>query len=87
MTKSLTSKHLVSAEVVVTRKDGSTGVLQFKNIPLVWQWDVVSREAAELGAILNYLYEEFDFESFSVVHYTSSSSVKEFGAATPVVYW
>ena len=87
MTQERTSKHLVSAEVECTSKDGTRGVLQFKNIPLVWQWDVVSREAAELGAILNYLYTEFDFESFSVVHYTSSSSVKEFGAATPVVYW
>ena len=87
MTQSLTSKHLVSAEVECTRKDGSTGVLQFKNIPLVWRWDVMSREAAELWAILDYVADNFDFESFSVVNYTSSSSVKEFGAATPVVYW
>jgi hypothetical protein len=87
MTKSLTSKHLVSAEVECTRKDGSTGVLQLKNIPLVWRWNVTSREAAELGAVLSYLYTEFDFESFSVINFTSSSAVKDFGAATPVVYW
>ena len=67
------SKHTLDAEVEFTLRDGERRWLYVQDIPCVWQWDVLSREAAELWAVIEYISENFnDYSDFSVVSVTST---------------
>tara|TARA_R110000868_G_scaffold382108_1_gene648609 strand:- start:559 stop:819 length:261 start_codon:yes stop_codon:yes gene_type:complete len=67
------SKHTLDAEVEFTLRDGERHKLYIQEIPCVWQWDVLSREAAELWAVIEYVAENFtDYLDFSVVSVSST---------------
>ena len=68
------SEHTVEATVDVVTKDGQEHTVTIMGIPVVWEWEVMSREAAEFWAILDYISDHFQFASFSVKCYSSSAA-------------
>lgn len=70
------SKHLVDATVDVVTKEGEELTVNINNIPYTWVWEDMTREAAELWAVIDYVANTFDFETFSVVSYTSTKAIE-----------
>jgi len=71
------SKHLVDATVNVITKDGEEHTVNINNIPCTWVWEDITREAAELWAVIDYVADNFDFESFSVVSTVSTKAFEQ----------
>jgi len=70
------STHFLDAVVDVTTIIGEEHQLNIKDIRCVWQWDQMTREAAELWAIIDYVADTFNFATFSVVSYISTSALE-----------
>jgi len=70
------STHLVDATVDVVMRSGEGTTVELHNIRCVWIWDEMSREAAELWSVIDYVANTFDFETFSVVSYTSTKAIE-----------
>ena len=75
MTRS--SFHLVDAQVEVTTQDGERHTVDICGIPSTWDWDYTSREATELGAVIDYVSNNLDFESFHVVCWSSTKARRD----------
>ena len=70
------STHFLDAVVDVTTLIGEEHQLNINGIRCIWQWDQMTREAAELWAIIDYVADTFNFTTFSVVSYTSTSALE-----------
>ena len=68
------SEHVLEATVDVVTKEGQEHTVTVKGIPVTWVWGDISRDAVEMWAVLDYIYDHFQFDSFSVVSYTSSKA-------------
>lgn len=70
------SEHVLEATVDVVTKEGQEHTVTVKGIPVTWVWGDISRDAVEMWAVLDYIYDHFQFESFSVVSISSSAAKK-----------
>lgn len=52
-------------------------VFNVANVPVVWKWDDMSREAAELWAAIDYMAHTVGAEHFSIGSITSSPTKDE----------
>ena len=71
------SFHLVDAKVEVTTHAGERRTLDICGIPTKWKWDVMTRDAAELWAVIDYVSDTFDFENFHVVCWSSTEARRQ----------
>ena len=69
------SKHLVDAEVLITTDDGEEVIVGVRGIPCYWSWEDSTRAAAELWAVIDYVSDNIECATFSVLSYSSSKGV------------
>ena len=66
----------VDVDVEMRFHCGNVGSFRIVNIPCVWQWDEVSRDAACYWAAFDHIGENYNFDWMSIKCW-SSSPVKE----------
>lgn len=69
------SEHTLEATVDITTKDGIESQVTIKGILCTWNHEEMTREAAELWTVIDYVSDNFTFETFSVVSFSGSKAI------------
>ena len=67
---------LIDVDVEMMLHSGNVETFRLGNIPCVWKWDEMSREAAEYWAAFDHIGDNYDFDWMSIKSW-SGSPVKE----------
>ena len=67
---------LIDVDVEMMLPSGKVEAFRLGNIPCVWTWDEMSREAAEYWAAFDHIGDNYDFDWMSIKSW-SGSPVKE----------
>jgi len=72
---------MVEADVEIMYHNGYVDNKRLTDIPCVWVWDEMSREAAEYWAVWEYVGNSFTFEWMSIKSWVGSPVKKTEGEA------
>jgi hypothetical protein len=69
------SEHFLCGTFSVISQDEETHVVTIDNIPCIWRHGEITREAAEMWTLIDYMSDHFNFKTFSLISYTSTKGV------------